>query len=383
MKRIDKILTEQLTPDIAPADALNRKILTQAKEIPYMKQRNGRTRVAAAAIVAVLAVGSVSAYAAYRYLTPSQVAAHLTDEQALSEAFESETAIQVNETQTVGGYDVTFLGTVSGQHLMDTVTDVSEKKTYAVVAIMHSDRMPMAEVSDDDYRTFCVSPLIHGKTWEECNNGVLNAGVFSFVQDGIQYELLECDDLEIFSGMGVSLGIVEQFGDEEDAFSYDSATGAYSRNASYEGMNALFELPLDISKADNVSAEAFFTKETEKDETEEDLGIGNQSVDEWLALLEVAGDSTKEGWETFLMHAKEATELTRTVQADADGYVHFSTYDGESENLCYVGDWAYDAGVEVYSSASSDGTMEGTEVCTMSLNADGSYTIRYYVPKVK
>ena len=33
-------------------------------------------------------------------------------------------------------------------------------------------------------------------------------------EDGVQYKLLECDNLEIFSEMGVWLGVVEQYGEE-------------------------------------------------------------------------------------------------------------------------------------------------------------------------
>lgn len=381
---IDKILTEQMTPDIAPADALNREILKKAKEIPQMKRKNIRSGAAAAAIAAVLAVGSVSAYAAYRYLTPAQVAEHLTKEQALSEAFKSETAVLVNETQTAGGYDVTFLGTVSGKQLMGAmgnVENLKEKKTYAVLAIAHSDGMLMADVTDDDYRTFCVSPLIGTKTFAQCNNGVLGAGVFGFVQNGIQYELLECDDLEIFAGMGVWLGVVEQFGDETSAFQYDSLTGKYSQNPDYDRLNALFELPLDPAKADEAAAESYFANALSEEEAEdEDPGTGNLAVDEWLAMIAEAEASTKDGWQTFLRSANEVTAHTQTVQADAEGYVKFLTFDGESENLCYVGDWQYAAGVEVYSGSSSDGSAEGTEACTMMKNEDGSYTIRYYQP---
>ena len=82
----------------------------------------------------------------------------------------------------------------------------------------------------------------------EANNGTLDAGVSSFVQDGIQYELLECDNLEPYGETGVYLGVVSKFGEEPDAFSYDSSTGSYGINPDYKGMNALFELPLDETK---------------------------------------------------------------------------------------------------------------------------------------
>lgn len=385
MKMMDERLKNALKPEFAPDDALNRSILDQAKEIYEMKRNHWKPRVAVAAAAVFFAVGSLSAYAAYRYLSPSQVAEHITREGTLADAFESESAVYINETQTTGGYDVTFLGTVSGKDLKGAFEDtqeVQEKKSYAVVAIAKSDGTPMPGVMDPDYHTFCVSPLIHGKSFSEINNAVLHAGVSGFVQEGIQYELLECDDLEIFADRGVSLGVVENFGNESSAFFYNGNTGIYTRNTEYEGINALFELPLDPEKADKTAAESYFEAALESEPEDEEIMsmTGNAKADAWINLAQEACNSEKEAWKNFLEQSVELTDHIQTVTPDAEGYIHYLTMDGESENTYYVGEYPQDAGVEVFDAAESDGTFGGTTVSTIMLNEDGSFTLRYYAP---
>lgn len=388
MNHIEELLQKNLTPDLAPEDTLNQSILKQAKENEKMKRNRINPRIAAAAITGVFIVSSASAYAVSRYLTPSQVADHFQENSRLSAAFKNDDAAWVNETQTIAGYEVTFLGVITGKDLLSTaeadVAAVLEKeKTYAVTAIGRADGSAMPSTTDEGYRTFCVSPLVHGKTFSEVNNGVLHAGVLSFVYEGIQYELLECDDLEIFADRGVSLGIVEEFGEETEAFQYNPAFGTYSRNEDYTKINALFELPLDASKADPEAAEAYFSGlEAQEAETEEEMiTTGNLKADEWLNSMCSAGTSDADSWNYVLENAEEDTKETQTVVPDENGYISYRTRGGESENVSYVGDWTYASGVEVISGCESDGTLEGSASSTMTLNADGTFTIRYYVPK--
>ena len=154
-----------------------------------------------------------------------------------------------NETQKTGGYDVTFLGTVTGNNLIPAIRNtqdagnIQKDLTYVVIAIQKSDGTSMPSTMDPEYKTFCVSPLVHGKNFMELNNGTIDAGVYSFVQDGVQYELLECKNLKPYAKDGVSIGVVERFGEEPEAFNYDASTGVHSRNENYQKINALFECP--------------------------------------------------------------------------------------------------------------------------------------------
>lgn len=385
MNNMEVFLRKNMTPDLVPDDDLNASIMKQAKEMKEMKQKPFKYGVVAAAIVGVLAVGSMSAYAVYHLLSPSQVAEGLTESTSLAKAFESEEAVLVDETQRTGEYNVTLLGTVTGKDLLPSikadVSDISENKTYVVVAIEKADGSTMPATTDKDYQTFCVSPLIHGKDFMVANNGTLNAGVTAFVQDGVQYELLECDNLQIFSGMGVSLGVLENFGEESDAFHYDADTGLYSMNSGFEGMHALFQLPLDETKADMEAANAYFDSIEERNPSSEDDSFsGNPEADAWIANVAKAGDSTDVDWDTVLSGAKEDEAYTQTVKSDEEGYIFFMTRDGESENQYYVGDWQYESGVEVYLGAESDGTMEGTQILTIMQQEEGSFVVRYYSP---
>lgn len=388
MRDIEALLKNGLVTQYAPDNNLNQKVLNQAKEIEKMKSRKWKTRVAAAIVVGVISVGSMSVYAAYRFLSPSQVAEELTGCKALSKAFESEEAIVVNETQTTAGYNVTFLGMVSGKALQKEEVpseSLEDTKTYAVVAIEKQDGTSMPQTTDEEYKTFCVSVLINGSTFMELNNGVLNAGVSSFVMDGIQYELLECDDLQIFSGRGVYMGVVERFGDELDAYSYQEEAGTYKINEDYQKINALFTLPLDTSKADEEQVQSYIhhagTEETDKAAEDVDGTItGDSDSDKWLELVQNAGNSSSDAWNEFVQKACLEEEKTQILTMDKDGYITIKSSDDECGGVIYVKDWSKASGVEEYSFGSSDGTMQGTEVVTIAKDEDGKFIVRFYVP---
>lgn len=103
--------------------SLNASIVKKAKETQNMKHRTLKSGVAAAAAIGILVVGSASAYAAYRYLTPSQVADQMTEDGALAKAFESKDAITINETQKSASYEITLMGIVTGKDLSVVVND--------------------------------------------------------------------------------------------------------------------------------------------------------------------------------------------------------------------------------------------------------------------
>lgn len=352
MKDMDELLKQNLLSDCGPDESLNASILEKAKETQTMKHKTFRSGAAAAAAIAILAVGSVSAYAAYRYLTPSQVADEIMDGGALAKAFESKDAVLVNETQKTAGYDITLMGLVSGKDLMpvapeDSLDGISKEKTYAVLAIAKEDGSPMPGMQDDDYQIFCASALVKGKSFMDVNNGTLNAGAYAFEQDGVQYQILECDNLEIFANIGVYVGVVESFGQESHAFTMDKETGEYRVNESYDGMKALFTIPLDKSKADDAAAEKFF-QEIEAEDAQEFL---KQHAEVYFR-------------ETYTLNENEGL----CVQTNA----------GEAE---YDKDTLpKEAGVETVSAFSSDGTLAGTFGDSITKNEDGTYTYTVYRP---
>ena len=404
MKDMDELLKQTLLPDCVPDESLNASILEQAKETQTMKHKTFRSGAAAAAAIAILAVGSVSAYAAYRYLTPSQIADQITDTDggALAKAFESKDAVLVNETQKTTGYDITLMGLVSGKDLMpavapeDSLDSISKEKTYAVIAIAKEDGSPMPSMQDDDYQTYCASALVKGKSFMDVNNGTLNAGAYAFEQDGVQYQILECDNLEIFANIGVYVGVVESFGQESQAFTMDKETGEYSVNESYDGMKALFTIPLDKSKADDAAVEKFFKEIEAEDAQDSDSEPGaqddateaesedhlnssdeNELANQWMnQMVSFKNLATSEAQEYLKQHAEVCLQEIYTTNENGGLYVQadagVAEYDKEA--------LPKEVGVETVSAFSSDGTLAGTFGDSITKNEDGTYTYTVYRP---
>ena len=86
---------------------------------------------------------------------------------------------------------------------------------------------------------------------------------------------MDCNNLEMFAARGVQVGVVDEFGDESEAFFMDEKTGVYSKKPGYKGTNALFSLPLDQAKADEKAADEYIERlkkpsDDEEDEDEDD-----------------------------------------------------------------------------------------------------------------
>lgn len=299
MKRdMDDLLKQALSPDMEPNPRLDQRILDQRKEIMEMNMNRNtttdtrtdtaplpgsaprrrprlRARAAvAAAICCVLVVGSISTYAAWRLLSAGEVVKKYGDLK-LAEAFTGEDAVPVNESQTYGNYRITLLGSVSGENISDYLNHGSNRtfylssdgqylaleddRLYTVVAIEHADGSPMPDASDDTYgdETFFVSPYVKGLDPQDYNSLTLKGSYTELVIDGVQYRILETNNVELFADRGVYIGVNDGPFYENDAFLYNEATGEITRNESYPGLNALFALPLDPAHADPAAAQSW------------------------------------------------------------------------------------------------------------------------------
>lgn len=279
-KNIDKILRQALSPTAEPSEELNNKILLRAKENENMKLRKKRIFIITAAAVISCAA---TAAAAIRYLAPKEIAQSVSDN-SLARAFESKDAVEVNETQEYGGYRVTFLGVISGSGLSDFTASADgvelEDRTYAVTAIEKSDGTPMPSASDDNYGevSFLVSPLIKGLNPVHFNAFTMNGGYTDIVKDGILYRLAECDNVEMFADRGAYLCVSTSMSYDINAYNYDEKTGDITRNNNYDGLNALFELPLDKSRADRNEADKYIKEINSMFEGDNNTGNNNASV---------------------------------------------------------------------------------------------------------
>lgn len=374
----DNLIKETLEEKAAPSPDVNRQILEKAKEHINMKKQNMKKMVAAAC-VGLVTVSSVSAYATYRYLSPTEVADEVSDNGALAKAFERKDAVVVNKTQQTNGYDITFLGMVSGENLdtyvpEDVAMDLNSSHTYAAVAVAKTDGTEM------EYRNFCVSPLINGVSFLAANNATLDTLLTFFEQDGILYYLMECDNLEIFANRGVQLSVVDSFGKETNAFIMNVQTGVYEKNIEYEKTSALFQLPLNKKKADDVAAEEYL-KALEKDTEEEyEENADMKKVNAFIRTI------TPENIDNYFMR-NTATELTATP--DENGWIEFgSCYVAEDDYVCegpsgyltYMLEEGENFAIRGYGYGSED--LSDLQIITIWRNMDGSFTSVNYKAKV-
>ena len=320
------------------------------------KRKKHYRRFPAAAVLAacILVLGSITAVAAYRYLSPAQ-AAEETGNDLLKEAFLSEDAVLVNESQEDGGIS-------------------EDDRIYTVVAIEKADGTPMPDGSSDEYmkEAFYVSHYIRGLDPVWYGMMGLGGGYTEFVKDGILYRLIDMDNIEMFADKGIYVGVNTGSFYDTDAYRFDESTGEITRNESYQGVNALFVLPVDKSKADPAAAQAFL-KECEQsfNEPSEPIEMDERQmeVEEFINML------TSDNLEEYC----EMDESTRQVcTPDGDGYISFGN--GGHAPVDFVCP-DRKAGVRNIGSYScSDGVVD-LNIEVFTLNEDGTVTYAMYHPK--
>lgn len=262
-KKFDDALRHALTPGDEAGFWLNQKIINQVKAQRIMSDRKKRVSFAALIAAFALCMGSVTVYAAWKYLSASDVAKDIQDLE-LSKAFFSKEALVINETQSYGDYSVTLLSMVSGDMLTDLPHVngsgfIDADRTYAVVAIENADGAPLPDTSQEGYGKleFFASPLIGGYNPAFYNIAGMSGNYTDMTKNGILYRLLECDNVEIFADHDLYLCVSEGMFYPKEAYDYHEQTGKISRNKEYKGLNALFRLPVERSKADPKKAAAY------------------------------------------------------------------------------------------------------------------------------
>lgn len=284
---IDELLRESLTQIEGPSYELNQSIKNSIEE--HVMQKNIRKLIPIPLLVILLTLlMSVTIYASWKILSPEEIAQELGDK-GLAIAFQSEDATVINETISSGGYNISFLGIVSGEDLSDfkgSAHEIYPNRTYAVVAIAKEDGSPMPSTSDDKYgeTSFFISPLIKGEKPWWCNIATMNGSYSELVVDGVMYRLIECDDIEIFADRELYLSVSSTTFYSVDAYNYNEETGEISPNLEFDGINILFDLPLDPSKADPEKAEKYLqdlysddNSDSDSDNSEINNSVSNSS----------------------------------------------------------------------------------------------------------
>lgn len=218
------------------------------KELPKMKK--ARSLLFAACLAAALIV---SAAAAIHFLTPQEVAAFQGDE-TLSAAFAGEDAIVLDQTAECGDYTFRLAGIVSGAGLSDFCSDVNADRSYLVVSRARTDGTPIQEPTITDYT---VTPLVAGYNPWEVNIWTLGGAASAFQRDGVVYYIYQFDSVEMFADHTVYLAVYEGGVSPSAEVFVQAEDGTISYNPDFNDPHAIFEVPLDASKADPGAVEAF------------------------------------------------------------------------------------------------------------------------------
>lgn len=256
---------------LSPADRqrlnhLNTAILSEVKEREkmgkYETYRKKSVQAAAIAATLILGFGSVSTIAAYRFLNPSQVATE-TNNQKLAKAFQGTDALFINETQTCGDYNITLLGSTSGKNIGDTIpADIAEDEIYAVLALKRTDGAPLPKFNTPEHAKlpFFPSFYIKGLNPARYNLDSMNGFYTSCEKNGVYYYIVAMRNIEIFADKGIYVGLCSAGEDGDynpDAYTFYKKSGKITGSKQFDGVNALFVLPVDQSKADPKQAETF------------------------------------------------------------------------------------------------------------------------------
>lgn len=381
-RQMDRMLSRALTQQAKPDAALQQKVCSQWKERREMN-RNKKWMAAAVAAACVLAV-TVSVGAAGRYLSSRQVAEEFNMDN-MARAFSEGDGIEINQTQTYGEYNVTLLGVTSGANLgWAQPEEIEKEKTYAVVAIEKADGTSMPDGTDDQEisQDFFVSPLIEGYNPVNFNVMTMEGSVTWDVINGVEYRIVECDNVEIFADHKLHLCVMDSIFYNKDAYDYDPETGTITPNAKYAGMNLLFDLPLDASKADPQKVEEYlkdFTPVFPEADSDGDSTAADELTSEYVEYVS-SGEWKKEVAESecviekTMMNNPEEGMYTLDFQIDLD--------DGsQNSGTFYFYDRDFLDGVAVqrsYYSSSEEG-MYHKVIVVAEKQEDGTVTLRAYV----
>ncbi len=381
--KLDDLLKNALTPSEEPGACLNKRIIQIAKgDITMRKPFFKSARIAIAAVAAVLAAGSITTYAAWKYLSMDEVAKEVKNDK-LAEAFQGKDAIRINESQTYGDYKVTLLGSASGKSLTKFYSNGIEHddRTYVVSAIEKKDGSAMPK--DVGASDFLVTPFIKGEKPWQCNIFYMNGGASTFVKDGVLYCLSEWDNYEVFAKRGVYLGVLDETFCDNQSYNFDEKTGEITRNEDYKGLNALFVVPMDESKADEEAADALleqWQKEAEGDDEED--ASADENTD---SSNEEASFEEDEKWDIERIQ-KEAVLIknsVKTVKADKDGMLYYSyNWKGHEGSWRVSEDNLFREGQTGLSECFESTSGSDVEVfVTFFRNEDGTVTISLYHTK--
>lgn len=141
----------------------------------------------------------------------------------------------------------------------------------------------------------------------------MNGGYSECVVDGVIYRMVDCDNIEMFADRGVYLYVGTGIFINNQTVNYNEETGEITLNENSKEAGALFDLPLDVNKADHEKAQKYL-KELFPESSPESSPSDFESA---------AEDSSFVNWEDKLDGAVVIPESIKEVTCDENGYAYY------------------------------------------------------------
>lgn len=242
---------EENTIALLQKEARKEKTMFKAKTI----------KIILAAILAIILL-SVTATAIVAHITSSDVATFYEDN-ALAEAFKSKEAKVINQTITTDEYTITLLGIVSGKQLTDWQAQgkLDTEKSYIAVMASYNDGKKMDyTLSEEEPEPF--SDLHFTVAFDYAAPWMFPAEEYwPICIDGVAYYLIDSINLEPFANRNVKLFAYDKYTfPSGEIFYFNQETGKLTYNEKYNGVKAVFDLPLDKSKVNAEEAKQILSE---------------------------------------------------------------------------------------------------------------------------
>lgn len=261
---------------------------------------------------------------------------------------------------------------------------VRSDRTYCAVAIEREDGSEFGA----EHGEFFVSPLIGGLDPSRYNAATLCGSYGEFVEEGILYRLLECENISYFADRELYLCVTDTGFYDNRLYQYDEESGSLSRNEQYEGLNALFALKLDAALADPARAQALLDNIEAGMEAEAPEGEQVQAPKAAEEAMAWAAQITPENIGRYCVRLEHTVQ---TVSVDADGSAEWGPWSvrengpevwgggGGSVNA----EWYFEGrtGMRIHDYSSSERGMQDLVITTLTLNEDGTVTFAAWRPK--
>jgi len=276
-QRIDELLIYTPVYSEKNAENIKRLFLQKTSYKTTLKSKPRKHILLAAVIAAIFISLSSISIATYYLLRPAAEVIYGFGFSGLSEVFNGEDALEINASQTAGGYIITLMSIANGNDISDDKLNavgggLVDESTFVLIEIRKEDGSPMQKliyfdqtVKEEDRviepDLFYVSPFVKGYQPSDVNSQILVPFGGSMILDGIKYILIECSSLTAFANFGVYIGVTSGDIPNYEAFILNEETGDIVPNQNFKGVNILFELPLDISLADPEKAQEILKRD--------------------------------------------------------------------------------------------------------------------------